>query len=741
MENDLPPDGGLMKQPSNRLADASQKRAKPDEARNEAPGPKADWKDDWYAHKTMFEANPNACLLLDRQFLIVDCNPAALAFYGFDANTAFGEGRRCYPDCFAEGSGEIHKHLLTAVDIGHGQFEASFQAGAEPIPLELVVKRINRFEDFVLAVYQTDLRPQKEAQAVLERQDRLLSAVNEVAALLLASDRERFSEIVWECLSILGRAVEVDRVYIWENEDIDGRLYTTQVYEWSEGADPQQGNELTVAMPCDEVIPTWEPEFKKGNCINALVKDMHPAEQDQLSPQGIISILVVPIYMHDEFWGFIGFDDCHKERKFQEVDEKILRSGGLLLAAAMERNNIMDKLVSAKEEALASTRAKTSFLANMSHEIRTPMNAIIGMTTIAQNADTRAQLDDCLFKIESASRHLLNILNDILDMSKIESQKFELNAEPFHFRDMIENVCAIAKNGADEKRQALITEIDEAIPETVIGDEMRLFQVITNLLNNAVKFSPEGGVIRLEISKLDSASDACLLQFIVQDNGIGISTEQQKVLFNAFEQADKSISRRFGGAGLGLAISKNIITLMGGSIHVESELGKGSRFIFTIQVQVGESALSEEVPVEDVSSLDLSGYRILLAEDVEINREIVLALLEDTGVEIESAENGRLALERMTADPGRYDLIFMDIQMPEMSGFEATEKIRTLAAPEAKTIPIVAMTANAFEEDVEKCIICGMNDHIAKPIDMENLLRKTAHFLKQKDRRPRADTA
>jgi len=571
--------------------------------------------------------------------------------------------------------------------------------------------------------------PYKNAQKILKKQELLLRAVNQVASLLLATEKNDFANTVWECLGILGHCVQVDRVYIWENFIIDEILCTTQIYEWSEGAPPQQGNELTVAKPYDEVIPTWEAILSKGDCINSLVKHMHPAEQAQLSPQGIISILIVPIFMNNKFWGFIGFDDCHKERRFLEVEISILTSGALLIASAMQRNEIMDNLIIAKEEALSSTRAKSHFLANMSHEIRTPMNAIMGMTTIAQNTDDKEKLDDCLSKIEGASKHLLGIINDVLDMSKIEAQKFELSPEPFNFKNMIENTYTISHNRSMEKEQTLLVEIDDNIPEMMIGDEMRISQVITNLLSNAVKFTPEYGNVKLSVTLLSCQEDSYALQFTVEDSGIGISPEQQKTLFTAFEQADSGISRRFGGTGLGLAISRNIVNLMGSDIFVESEPGSGSRFYFTIQLQsAAETILDRQLEEED-SFPDFTGYTILLVEDVDINREIVMALLEDTGVTIDCAENGKIAVEMVEADPEHYDLIFMDIQMPVMSGFEATEMIRALASPNAKTMPIIAMTANAFNEDIEKCKSCGMNDHIAKPLDMEILLQKTEFYL------------
>ena len=530
---------------------------------------------------------------------------------------------------------------------------------------------------------------------------------------------------------------------------------------------------------------------------------------------------------------------------------------------------ILIRIDMAKSKSDRESQHKSAFLANMSHEIRTPMNAIIGMTTIGKSAKEIERKDHCFSKIEDASNHLLGVINDILDMSKIEANKFDLSPAEFNFEKMLQRVVNVVNFRVEEKHQKFSIHIDRFIPKTVIGDDQRIAQVITNLVGNAIKFTPEGGAIGLDARLLAEDKNICTVQISVSDTGIGITPEQQKRVFASFEQAESSTTRKYGGTGLGLAISKSIVEMMGGSIGVESEKGKGSTFTFTMQVQRGvqrkQGLLSPGVKLDNVrimvvdddkdildyfteiahefnvycdtaisgkealrmvkqkglyhiyfvdwkmpemdgiqlvselkshnndsvksvvimitaaewtaveaeakkagvykflskplfpsaiadvinESLGIdykkvedaqanieglfAGRRILLVEDVEINREIVLALLEPTNIKIDCAENGAEAVRMFAEAPGKYDMIFMDVQMPEMDGYDATRRIRALKHPYAKTIPIVAMTANVFKEDVERCLETGMNDHIGKPLDFHELLEKLHIYLPGKE--------
>ncbi|MDR0831830.1 MAG: response regulator [Bacillales bacterium] len=521
-------------------------------------------------------------------------------------------------------------------------------------------------------------------------------------------------------------------------------------------------------------------------------------------------------------------------------------------------------LKKALEDAKQASIAKSNFLANMSHEIRTPMNAIIGMTTIAKTTDDIEKIQYCLSKIDSSSIHLLGVINDILDISKIESGNFEVSYDDFEVERMLERLLAVIRFKMEEKHIKFDIIVDENLPRAIVSDEQRLAQVITNLLSNAVKFTPEKGYITLRIKLVQVLSDGQVkIEISVQDSGIGISEQQKQRLFKPFQQAENSISRRFGGTGLGLAISKNIIEKLGGEIGLESELGKGSVFSFTILAKIGkdssrkkidkkwkelkilavddsadtrhfflgiskrisvnievaydgfmalemlkkthydlifvdwqmpgingievareikkvegagntiiimisanewrdiekeakqagvdkfvskplllptiEDAIAEFVDkdVEKTEEPDqllniFKGYKILLAEDIEINKEIVVSLLEKTGIIIDWAENGLQAVDMFQLNPNAYGMIFMDIQMPLMDGYEATRRIRALNIGKSKEIPIVAMTANVFREDVEKALEAGMNEHIGKPINIDEVIEKLHIYLPKK---------
>ena len=528
----------------------------------------------------------------------------------------------------------------------------------------------------------------------------------------------------------------------------------------------------------------------------------------------------------------------------------------------------LDKLVKLRTlELKVASQAKSEFLSRMSHEIRTPLNAIIGMINIGMSTDDVEKKDYCFSRADNASKHLLGIINDILDMSKIEADKFELSYNKFDFEQMLVNVTNVVNVRAEEKRQNLVIKLNKNIPAYITGDELRLSQVIANLLTNAIKFSPENGTIKLAVETTEGNGDEVTLKFEVVDNGIGISPEQQERLFTSFNQADADISQKFGGTGLGLAISKRIVELMDGKIWVESELGKGAKFIFTIKVKKADgkvhTTLSETINRENLRILavddaedvreyftncmeahnlpcdvanggpqaihmiknagdkpyniffvdwqmpdmngieltkkikeingdnsvvtmisltdwntiekeavsagvksfipkplfpsalinvineclgvepkkvqskneslkrrhDYSEHTILIAEDVEINREIMSAILEETGISVDFAEDGKLAVLRFSEAPEKYSLILMDVNMPEMDGYAATRAIRALDFIQAKNIPIIAMTSNVFKEDIEKCLESGMNDHTGKPIDTDALFGLLDKYL------------
>ncbi|MDR3358063.1 MAG: response regulator [Desulfovibrio sp.] len=382
--------------------------------------------------------------------------------------------------------------------------------------------------------------------------------------------------------------------------------------------------------------------------------------------------------------------------------------------------------------AKAASRAKGDFLANMSHEIRTPLNAVIGMTKIGALAGDLERKNYAFANIKNASEHLLGIINDILDISKIESGKFELSEVVFRVRDIVSRVKNVTRFKSDEKQQEIAISIADDVPEAICGDDMRIAQVITNLVGNAIKFTPEKGRIMLSANLAGESDGMCTLRFLVEDSGIGITEEQQSKLFTAFQQAESGTTRRYGGTGLGLALSRQIVELMGGTIWVNSVFGHSSIFGFTIQARragILPDRDGRADGIKDLRASEFAGSTILLVDDVDINREIVTALLEPSGARIECAGNGVQAVEMFERDPARYNLILMDVQMPIMDGYGATERIRSGHSPEAATIPIVAMSANVFREDIEHCLASGMNEHLGKPVNLEDVLVVLRRYL------------
>jgi signal transduction histidine kinase/CheY-like chemotaxis protein/PAS domain-containing protein len=692
--------------------------------------------------KLMLDATPLSCNLWDKDFNIIECNEVTVKLFKL-------KDKREFLERFSElapkrqpneelSSVLIVENMKKAVEEGRYVFEWMAQMpDGTPIPAEITMVRINYGGNYVIAGYLRDLREHKMMMKELERRDRLLNTVNRTAAILLQSGIDEFEKALLRSMGMIGEAVGIDRVYIWKNHIFDGEHCCTQLYEWAHGSESQQGSQYTVNIPYSR-MGDWEKTLSSGNCINSLVRNMSEDEQAKLVPQGILSILVVPVFLHERFWGFVGFDDCRRERVFTENEESILRSGSLLVANALLRNDMMQNIRAgaaelewALEKAQSANRAKSEFLSNMSHEMRTPMNAIIGMTLIGKSAPSIEKKDYAFEKIEGASTHLLGVINDVLDMSKIEAGKFELSLVEFNIEKLMQKVINVINFRVDEKHQRLTVNLDPRIPGNLNGDDQRLAQVITNLLTNAVKFTPENGSIHLNARFLYEEKGLCTLQIEVKDNGIGISAEQQSRLFSSFEQAESSTSRKFGGTGLGLAICKHIVELMGGKIWVESKPGLGSTFTFTVLLKRGKYEDTESFRNADTEEQPVSfrGRRLLMAEDVEINREIVEALLEPTEIEIDSAVNGIEAVRMFGENPENYDLILMDLQMPEMDGYEATRQIRALEDGGLKRVPIIAMTANVFKEDIEKCLQVGMDNHIGKPLDFNEVMEKLKFYL------------
>ena len=396
---------------------------------------------------------------------------------------------------------------------------------------------------------------------------------------------------------------------------------------------------------------------------------------------------------------------------------------------SLEQKNIALQLAVQRET--KANLAKREFLFNMSHDIRTPMNAIIGFTALAQaHIDDRGQVEDYLKKISVSSQHLLSLINDVLDMSRIESGKVTLEAKPVHLPELVHELRDIVQAVVSEKDLSLTLDTVGVENEDVIADPLRLEQILINVLANAVKFTPDGGQIGLWIVQKDTAPAGYAdFEFHIKDNGIGMSEEFQKHIFEQFARERTSTVSKIQGTGLGMAITKSLVDMMGGRITVKSEQGKGSEFTISLRFPVGEAKAGQMIPVPKAS--DFTGKKLLVVEDNELNLEIASTLLKEAGFEVDTAENGKVAVEKVeAASADRYDLILMDIQMPEMDGYEATRRIRALPDTKKAALPIVAMTANAFEDDRKNALRAGMNGHIAKPLDIPKLFQVLSELLK-----------
>lgn len=652
-----------------------------------------------------------------------------------------------------------------------------------------------------------------------------------------------------------------------------------------DGLDTKAADFRHIGDPIEkEIIPKLDKVLHGGTVMG---------DKIMLTEWGIVYVNYFPVKnSSNEIIGAIGveFDGEKLYASFSRV--RLLASAVAVLLAAFfiyvaivilkkvvnNAENSLQKndrlLVQAKEEALRNSNAKSEFLSRVSHEIRTPLNAIIGMTSIAESTNDIKMLKYCISIINSSSEHLLSLINDVLDLAKIEAGKIELQYERINLEKILMRVCGLICDRIRKNKQHFSISLDKHLATDYISNELRLAQILTNLLANAVKFTPESGSISLSVTEKRREEKFSTLRFEIIDTGIGISPEQAGKIFNTFSQANANIAKQFGGTGLGLSIAKSLVERMGGRIWVESETGKGSTFIFEIQIEraspdhpavitddinpaslkvllassdkeltghfteifnrakikadlagTGSEALQlmndlsdagrgydmifidYDLPdmngagvtemlnsntdrntivmithinmlgaiehdisrlgvrrfiskpllyasiIETINSLigsnpqkqtlpavqsgmlpDLSGVTALLVEDMEINRQIITVMLSPTHINIEAAENGLLAFEKIKAEPDRYDIILMDIQMPVMDGYEATQAIRALDSQWAKSIPIIAITANAFKEDIDKSIAKGMNDHIAKPVNknviMDTIVRYTLNIQK-----------
>lgn len=575
-------------------------------------------------------------------------------------------------------------------------------------------------EKFIVGVAR-DITDRTRAENELRKKDHLLAGVS-IATNILLTETDTRSAIL-QTLELLGAASNMDRVYILKILDSVANKHPASMYlDWTRTAAVKESSN-SQNIPCYLSIQRWYYMLSAGHPIKGLVREFPESERSVLESQNVKSILAIPIMIKGKFWGFIGFDDCHSERIWTGTDVAILQAASASIGGAIARSQTEDELKAAKEAAESADKAKSEFLANMSHEIRTPMNAVIGLTGLLMRTNLTPEQRDFVETIRGSGDSLLSLINDILDFSKIDSGKMDLESQPMDLRSCIESSIDLVAIKASEKCIPLAYIIEKNVPETFTGDPTRLRQILTNLLSNAVKFTDKGEIDILVSSKKIKNVDY-EIHFSIKDTGIGISREEINRLFQPFTQLDSSTSRKYGGTGLGLAITKRLVKMMGGKIWVESQVGIGSTFHFTILAGKatngparGRELAHRPLPESSRASRNRA-LRVLLAEDNIVNQKVMLGMLNKLGYLPDVAANGLEVLQAIERQ--HYDIVLMDVQMPEMDGLEAAKKIRE-KWPESERPKIIAITAYALQGDREKCIAAGMDDYISKPVKLEEL--------------------
>lgn len=600
--------------------------------------------------------------------------------------------------------------------------------------------------------------------ATIDRQERsFLQGMAEMMRIL--SSAEHLDETLPEALKVLGECADADRVYIFKNEFHlrTGQPAMSQLYEWSRDCvTPQINNPVLQHLPYFPIFAEINARLTQDLPYIASIEETAPDFRAHLASQNIQSIILLPIMVRQTFWGFLGFDDCRSARHWSDAVVEMLRAASVAIGSALKRYEVdaellranatlkkqteelrrvqrvtislMEDARNAQRKAARASAAKSEFLAVMSHEMRTPLNGILGFADMLGSESDPQSVQEFVSIIRESGRVLLNLISDVLDFSKIESGHLSLDEEPFDPRQLARETVATVTGLAHEKGVTLETDFDGATPRLLIADEKRIRQILLNLIGNAAKFTETGRItLRTNLCEPD-AEGGLFLKFEVEDTGIGIAPDALERIFEPFDQADRSVHRRYGGTGLGLSISRSLARLMGGDVTVRSVPGQGSIFTVTIRCTIAKDEVPTPAPTtpNEIPRLaDRAPMRILVVDDVATNRLLANRLLARMGYNAENAATGEEAVRMASESP--FDLILMDVLMPGIDGCEATRRIR-LNTPVSAVRPVVlGVSADIMEDNRTRCVQAGMNGFLTKPIRVPDFVAAVESIVAAKN--------